>query len=280
MEQHSARRLRLQKRPAPQRRVHALGLGRHRRHRRRGPRRVRGDVAGRVREDRHDSVSTASAEHPRRPSGCSPPPTQGGSCNARSVCAPVAASGNAARGTSSTRRSSGAPGCCARPCSPKTWRPSPGSCNASTTGQGRHDVRPARGGRVRAQHRGADRPLRVRARAGRLVEDLGAVFVKRVWLFIPIFTGIVVLPATFSFITHGHIVVPLGHWFGHRVGLTSQGLRSAALIVVRVATSISLVVLVALTTSWTSLLAACARCSCRACSCSSSGCRTATSSTS
>ena len=26
-------------------------------------------------------------------------------------------------------------------------------------------------------------------------------FVKRVWLFIPIFTGIVVLPATFSFIT-------------------------------------------------------------------------------
>jgi cobalt/nickel transport system permease protein len=83
-----------------------------------------------------------------------------------------------------------------------------------------------------------------------------AFFVKRVWLFIPIFTGIVVLPATFSFVTHGHIVVPLGHWFGHRVGLTSQGLRGAGLIVVRVATSISLVVLVALTTSWTSLLAA------------------------
>ena len=83
-----------------------------------------------------------------------------------------------------------------------------------------------------------------------------AFFVKRVWLFIPIFTGIVVLPATFSFVTHGHIVVPLGHWFGHRVGLTSQGLRSAALIIVRVAASISIVVLVALTTSWTKLLAA------------------------
>jgi cobalt/nickel transport system permease protein len=81
-------------------------------------------------------------------------------------------------------------------------------------------------------------------------------FVKRVWLFIPIFTGIVVLPATFSFITPGHIVVPLGDWFGHPVGLTSQGLRGATLIVVRVATSISLVVLVAMTTSWTSLLAA------------------------
>jgi len=81
-------------------------------------------------------------------------------------------------------------------------------------------------------------------------------FIKRVWLFVPIFTGIVVLPATFSFVTHGHIVVPLGHWFGHRVGLTSQGLRSACLIVVRVATSISFVVLVALTTTWTRLLAA------------------------
>jgi cobalt/nickel transport system permease protein len=81
-------------------------------------------------------------------------------------------------------------------------------------------------------------------------------FIKRVWLFVPIFTGIVVLPATFSFVTHGHIVVPLGHWFGHRVGLTSQGLRSAGLIVIRVATSISFVVLLALTTTWTRLLAA------------------------
>jgi cobalt ECF transporter T component CbiQ len=81
-------------------------------------------------------------------------------------------------------------------------------------------------------------------------------FVKRVWLFIPIFTGLVVLPATFSFVTPGHVVVPLGHWFGHRVGLTRQGLRAAGLIVTRVATSISLVVLVVLTTTWTRVLAA------------------------
>ncbi|MCU1360582.1 MAG: cobalt transporter, inner rane subunit CbiQ [Ilumatobacteraceae bacterium] len=81
-------------------------------------------------------------------------------------------------------------------------------------------------------------------------------FVKRVWLFIPVFTGIVVVPATFSFITHGHIVVPLGSWFGHRVGLTAQGLRSAGLIVMRVAVSVSFVVLLALTTTWTKLLAA------------------------
>jgi len=81
-------------------------------------------------------------------------------------------------------------------------------------------------------------------------------FVKRVWLFVPIFTGIVVAPAAFSFITHGRIVVPLGTWFGHRVGLTSQGLHTAAAMVLRVATSISLVVLLTLTTPWTRLLAA------------------------
>lgn len=81
-------------------------------------------------------------------------------------------------------------------------------------------------------------------------------FVKRVWLFIPIFTGIVVVPATLNLVTPGHVVVPLGTWFGRPVGLTAQGLTSAALVVTRVATSISLVVLVTLTTPWSRLLAA------------------------
>jgi cobalt/nickel transport system permease protein len=81
-------------------------------------------------------------------------------------------------------------------------------------------------------------------------------FVKRVWLFIPLFTGIIVLPAAFSFITPGDVVVPLGSWFGHQVGLTGQGLHAAGLMVIRVATSISLVVLLTLTTPWTKLLAA------------------------
>ncbi|MFB3738012.1 MAG: cobalt ECF transporter T component CbiQ [Candidatus Velamenicoccus archaeovorus] len=80
-------------------------------------------------------------------------------------------------------------------------------------------------------------------------------FVKRVWLFIPIFTGIIVLPATFSFITPGDIVLPLWHWGGHPVGITAQGLEAAGLIVMRVATSVSLVVLLTLTTPWVKLLA-------------------------
>lgn len=82
------------------------------------------------------------------------------------------------------------------------------------------------------------------------------VFVKRVWLFVPIFTGLVVLPATLSLVTPGDVVVALWTWHGHAEGLTAQGLTGAFLVVARVATSISLVVLLTLTTPWVRLLAA------------------------
>jgi cobalt/nickel transport system permease protein len=56
-------------------------------------------------------------------------------------------------------------------------------------------------------------------------------------------------------VTPGHVVVPLGHWwFGGAIGVTSQGLRGAALITARVAVSVSLAVLVTFTTSWPRLL--------------------------
>jgi cobalt/nickel transport system permease protein len=104
-------------------------------------------------------------------------------------------------------------------------------------------------------------PLLVLAYAGTVV--LATVsglplgfFIKRVWLFIPIFTGIVVLPATLSVITPGHVVLTLWHWHGHPQGITEQGLHGAGLIIARVATSISLVVLLTLTTPWVRLLAA------------------------
>jgi cobalt/nickel transport system permease protein len=81
-------------------------------------------------------------------------------------------------------------------------------------------------------------------------------FVKRVWLFIPIFTLIVVAPATLSIVSHGDVVVELWTWHGTPQGITSQGLESAGLVVSRVAVSISLVLLLTLTTPWTRLLAA------------------------
>ena len=81
-------------------------------------------------------------------------------------------------------------------------------------------------------------------------------FVKRVWLFVPIFTGIAVLPATLSIVTPGDVVLTLWHWHGTPQGFTAQGLVAAARVVCRVAVSISLVVLLTLTTPWVRLLAA------------------------
>lgn len=82
------------------------------------------------------------------------------------------------------------------------------------------------------------------------------LLIRRVWLFVPLFTAVVALPAALSVITPGHIVVPLGTWFGTPLGLTAQGLTAAALIVMRAATSISVVVLLTLTTPWPRLLSA------------------------
>jgi cobalt/nickel transport system permease protein len=80
-------------------------------------------------------------------------------------------------------------------------------------------------------------------------------FVQRVWLFIPLFTGVVVLPATLSIITPGNLVLTLWHWNGVPQGLTAQGLTAAVLLILRVAVSVSLVVLLTLTTPWSRLLA-------------------------
>jgi cobalt ECF transporter T component CbiQ len=81
-------------------------------------------------------------------------------------------------------------------------------------------------------------------------------FVKRVWLFVPLFTVVVVAPATLSVVTPGEIVLQLWTWQGTPHGLTAPGLYSAGLVVSRVAVSISLVALLTLTTPWNRLLAA------------------------
>ena len=77
-------------------------------------------------------------------------------------------------------------------------------------------------------------------------------FVKRVWLFVPIFAGVVALPAIFDFVTPGKALIslPLG------VAITDQGLHGAEIFVLRVATSVSVAVLLVLTTEWHRLLKA------------------------
>ena len=89
-------------------------------------------------------------------------------------------------------------------------------------------------------------------------------FVKRVWLFIPLFTGIIVLPSLFNVFRAGDPLwtiwdfgreVTLGPWsLGSSLAVTKQGVEGAAVLILRVAVSVSLAVLLALTTRWADLL--------------------------
>ena len=75
-------------------------------------------------------------------------------------------------------------------------------------------------------------------------------FVKRVWLFMPFFTGIVAIPA--FFITPGPPLVqlPLG------LIITRTGAMTALFLLLRVGASVSAGVLLVLTTPWNSVLKA------------------------
>ena len=91
-------------------------------------------------------------------------------------------------------------------------------------------------------------------------------FVKRVWLFIPIFSAVIVIPALFNVVTPGEplwTVFHLGrsHDFGlyhipETIAVTRQGVLTAITFVGRVAASVSLAVLLMLTTRWNDLLRA------------------------
>lgn len=91
-------------------------------------------------------------------------------------------------------------------------------------------------------------------------------FIKRVWLFIPVFAGIIALPSLFNIFRPGDPLFTI--WdFGGEIALgplsfdttlavTHQGLKGAVVLILRVATSVSLAVLWALTTHWADLLKA------------------------
>jgi len=75
-------------------------------------------------------------------------------------------------------------------------------------------------------------------------------FLKRVLIFIPIFTAIIAIPALF--ITPGTSLVTIGS----KIIITEQGARTAGLLFLRVANSMSFGVLLILTTPWSNVLAA------------------------
>lgn len=75
-------------------------------------------------------------------------------------------------------------------------------------------------------------------------------FVKRVWLFIPFFTGIIALPAFFIVPGPVWVHLPLG-WV-----ITATGVQTALFLLLRVGTSVSVGILLILTTPWNSVLKA------------------------
>lgn len=75
-------------------------------------------------------------------------------------------------------------------------------------------------------------------------------FLKRILLFIPIFTAVIAIPALF--ITPGKPLIDLAG----KIIITEQGAHTAVLLVMRVLDSLSLGVLLILTTPWTKLLVA------------------------
>jgi len=91
-------------------------------------------------------------------------------------------------------------------------------------------------------------------------------FAKRVWVVVPLFTGIVVFPTLFNVVRPGtpllvlfHLSLPvkLGYWtIPREVAITKEGVAAAVLLILRVGASVSLAVLLTLTTRWNTLLKA------------------------
>jgi cobalt/nickel transport system permease protein len=77
-----------------------------------------------------------------------------------------------------------------------------------------------------------------------------ALFLKRLFIFVPIFTAVIAIPALF--ITPG---TPLLFLAGKSI-ITEQGARTAGFLILRVLDSLSLGLLLVITTPWAKLLAA------------------------
>ena len=76
-------------------------------------------------------------------------------------------------------------------------------------------------------------------------------FLKRTWVFIPLFSLLIAIPAMFSFVSPGDPVLSAGAFH-----ITRHGLMSAGFFIGRVITSVSLVVLLSMTTRHFDLLKA------------------------
>ena len=80
-----------------------------------------------------------------------------------------------------------------------------------------------------------------------------AFFLKRTWVFIPLFSLFIAIPALFSVFTQGEVISSF-NVLGLHFAITRQGLHSASLFIMRVITSVSFAVLLSITTKHFELL--------------------------
>ncbi|MBU0599233.1 cobalt ECF transporter T component CbiQ, partial [bacterium] len=78
-------------------------------------------------------------------------------------------------------------------------------------------------------------------------------FLKRTWIFIPIFAFFIAIPAIFSIWTPGKALLVV-NMLGAKIIITQQGLFGAILFVTRVLSSVSFAILLSLTTKHFALL--------------------------
>lgn len=78
-------------------------------------------------------------------------------------------------------------------------------------------------------------------------------FLKRTWVFIPLFSLFIAIPALFSVFTPGEAIAVF-NIFGAHLIITRQGLSGASLFVMRVITSVSFAILLSITTRHFELL--------------------------
>jgi cobalt/nickel transport system permease protein len=78
-------------------------------------------------------------------------------------------------------------------------------------------------------------------------------FLKRTWVFIPLFSLFIAIPALFSIFSPGEALLSV-NLIGYKLSITRQGLSGAALFVTRVTASVSFAVLLSLTTRHFDLL--------------------------
>jgi cobalt/nickel transport system permease protein len=77
------------------------------------------------------------------------------------------------------------------------------------------------------------------------------LFVKRVWLGMGLFSGVVILPSIFFVGSHELFHIPLGFF---NIVVHRDGLIAAGIFVLRVSASVSLAILLILTTKWADIL--------------------------